>query len=169
MGHFPNRSHQGLCPPCERAEVTGRGDHRGLVYRQGRYFPGSISGASQNQRPEPIQERGQEPAAAWRPRTQADPPVGQPAASPGPSCEATGTLQPSLGRLRSVSSHRTMASWSPTSEASAGQKQPVPDASGLDTAGERPGALSCRRSLGYQESRAGGRRVPSVQLESPQA
>ena len=122
MGHFPNRSRQGLCPHCERAEVTGRGDHQGLVCRQGRYFLGSISGASQNQRLEPTQERGQEPMAAWQPRTQADAPMEQLAASPGPSREATGMLLPSPGPLWSVSGHRTMASWSPTSRASAGQK-----------------------------------------------
>ena len=48
--------------------------------------------------------------------------VGQPAAPPGPSRKATGMLLPSLGALRSVSSHQKMPSWSPTSEASAGQK-----------------------------------------------
>lgn len=122
MGHFPNRSCQVLCPHREGAELSARGDHRGLVCRQGRYFLGSIPGASQNQRPEPSQERDQEARAAWWLRTQADPPMDQPATPPGPSRKATGMLLPSLGALWLVSGHRTMPSWSPTSEASEGQK-----------------------------------------------
>ena len=74
MGHFPSRSCQVLCPHHEGAELSARGDHRGLVCRQGRYFLGSMPGASQNQRPEPSQERDQKPRAAWWLRTQADPP-----------------------------------------------------------------------------------------------
>ena len=42
--------------------------------------------------------------------------------SPRAVCKATGLLLPSLGALWSVSGHQKMPSWSPTSEASAGQK-----------------------------------------------
>ena len=140
--HFPNRSCQGLCPHREWQSHLD-GDHPGLVCRQWRYFIGSISGASQNQKPEPGQERGQEPRQPGGRGPRQIWPWSSWSLPPRPPREGLCMLLSSLEPLQ-----RFLATeWRQVTPNIRGinrsETKPMPEASGLDIAGEMPEVLSC--------------------------
>lgn len=166
MGHFPHRSRQGLCPPC-----GGRGHREGVTIED--LFTGrgdifrDVSGASPESRDQAHPEGASSCLAAEEHRQIH--PRGAAGRLPrailrGHGARCRPHWGPLCGQFQPSNSGKSVPT---TSRHQRIQKQPVLVASGLD--GRKAGALSCRAGLGYQESRAGGWRVPSVQLESPQA